>query len=173
MEEEKNTSEEEKKNCESEEEESAKAQQADDAAQTEDEQHTDEVQKPKAAESDTESDADLKAENDRLREQLADMQVQAEVNGILQGYTLVPKAAGYISKLIDVKSSMKDGKADRKAIKAQIDAVLADLPQLSQEQKQNKGVIRIGAKPVGDRNDEIAASHTAQVAQKRWNRFNN
>ncbi len=80
------------------------------------------------------------------------------------------KTIPYVLKMADLSSVMdKDGKINEESVKAAINKVLEDVPQLKPATADNKG-FQIGG---GAQNTQQNNVNQNQVPTKRWNRFNN
>ena len=83
------------------------------------------------------------------------------------------KTVPYLLKIADLSKAVgTDGSINNDAIKESINKVLEDVPQLKPQMTEQTGYVQIGAAG-GSQQSTQKAQSTAQIATKRWNRFNN
>lgn len=116
------------------------------------------------------------ADTTQLQTQISEAQKQAESAQIELEATKTAMTLGidsktlpYVLKMADLSNVKdKDGKINADNVKAALNKVLEDLPQLKGQKEENKG-FQIGG---GTNQQQQQTTNTQTVATKRWNRFN-
>lgn len=115
-----------------------------------------------------------KMQSDMQAAQNMAMQSQMENRALLMhdelGIDL--KAISYVMKLADLSKVAENGMINDETLKAALNKVLEDLPQLKKQDDQTQqGFRQVGAAP--NTQGQQVQPETPKVATKRWNRFNN
>ena len=124
---------------------------------------------------------ELQAQAEEARAAAQAAQIRAESYLLASDLGIDAKTAGYILKLADVTDVMKaDGTVDTEKLKASLEKVLTDLPQLkTNTQKQPEGnnngggfKPKVGADGNSNRGGNSGGAKAHVTATKRWNRTN-
>lgn len=129
----------------------------------------------------------FKAQKAKSQPNVAELQAQAQTAikaaqtaKLEQAATIVAielgieiKTVPYLLKIADLSKAVgTDGSINNDAIKESINKVLEDVPQLKPQMTEQTGYVQIGAAG-GSQQSVQKTQSTAQIATKRWNRFNN
>lgn len=110
-----------------------------------------------------------------VQAQAALRQAQLESAAILAAVALGidAKTIPYVLKMADLNGAMgQDGGIIDEALNAALNQVLEDVPALKPQAAGTAGFVQVGAGNSAEP-QQTAATPQAQVASKRWNRFNN